>query len=106
MVKTASLNPVADALGFNATETGASKDVSDRTQGSTWCVLVTVPTAFVGTILVEGSNDGVNWAPMGAGLTAAGVLSSATAVRVLRARCSAFTSGAAFADLAYDVPTK
>lgn len=106
MVKTASLSPTADALGFNAAETGASKDISNRVPGSTWCVLVTVPTAFTGTVLVEGSNDGTNWAPMAAGLTAAGIVSSATSVRMLRARCSAFTSGAAFADLAYDVYDK
>ena len=68
MVKTASLNPVADALGFNATEPGAAKDVSHRVPGTTWCVLVTVPSAFVGTIVEGHFNDtplsGLNWAAL------------------------------------------
>jgi hypothetical protein len=102
-LKVRDLIPAADALGFNATETGQQWDVSDRMPGSTWAVLVA--GTFVATIKVEASNDGTNWAQIGADVTTTGTsVTSAAAVKMIRARCSAFTSGAAFASLAYDIP--
>lgn len=103
MVKSAVLDPV-NGLGFDAVETGQSKEISNRVVASTWCALVT--GTFVGTVVVEGSNDGSNWAPMAAGLTAPGIVSSAAAVKMVRARCSAYTSGAAFCSVAYDTNDK
>jgi hypothetical protein len=64
-----------------------------------------VAGTFVATLTEEPSHDGTNWAQIGAAVTHTGTTgTSAAAVKMIRARCSAFTSGAAFASLAYDIP--
>lgn len=62
---------------------------------------VVVGGTFVGTVLVEVSNDpdagSPTWVAFGAGVTAPGTVKVDIPVKAVRARCSAFTSGTIFA---------
>jgi len=72
---------------------------------------LTVPTAFTGTVLFEGTIDGATWFAANctdvAGVTATNSLTAAgrrlvtcAGLTAVRARCSAFTSGACLVALA------
>lgn len=101
MFKSFDVAPV-NGLGFDAVETGQAWDITARAPASTWSVLVA--GTFVATIKVEASNDGTNWAQIGSDVTTTGTsVTSSAAVKMIRARCSAFTSGAAFATAGVDV---
>lgn len=93
--KYASLIPSADALGFNAVETGAVVDVN----GFDLPVGILISGTFVATLKVEVSHDAVNWAQFGADVTAPTTVKIDIPVKQVRIRCSAYTSGAAFASL-------
>lgn len=48
---------------------------------------------FVGTVVVEASADGTNYAPVAAGLTAPGIVEVPATAKKVRTNCTAFTSG-------------
>jgi hypothetical protein len=77
--------------GFDAVETGQVVDIAHAETAG-----VFVGGTFVGTILIEVSFDGTNWATY-ATHTAAGTTLIAIPVKQVRARCSAYTSGLAVA---------
>ena len=55
---------------------------------------VQVSGVFVASMDVEGSQDGVTWAPLSTGITAPGFTVVPGAVRKMRISVTAFTSGA------------
>lgn len=83
-----------DLGAFTAVSTGSAVDVSDSEEYA-----VAVSGTFVATIQVEVSHDGTNWAKFGADVTAPGTVKVDIPVKMIRAKCSAFTSGTAQVNL-------
>lgn len=67
------------------------------TDGANPPVGVVIGGTFVGTVIVEVSNDpeaaSPTWAPFGAAVTAPGTVKVDIPVKAVRLRCSAYTSG-------------
>lgn len=79
------------ALGSHAAvEVDAAVDVSSLSD-----VVVQVSGTFVGTVQIEVSQDGTNFAQFGANQTAPGILEITIPCKQIRSRCSAYTSGTA-----------
>lgn len=87
----ASIHP-ATGGGFDAVEVGVAVEVSDY--DTVGCF---VGGTFVGTVQIEVSFDGTNWAAYGAALTAPGTVAITIPVKQVRANCTAYTSGLAVA---------
>lgn len=81
------------ATGFVATGTSTAGQTLD-VEGYDVPVGVGVFGTFVGTMQIEVSMDGTNWAPFGAALTAPGTVKIDIPVKMVRAHCTAWTSGA------------
>jgi hypothetical protein len=83
--------PIRQGLlgSFTATATGTARNIADSDEG--YCY---VGGTFVGTVAIEVSPDaGTTWIQFGASLTAPGITAVLPPATLVRAKCTAFTSG-------------
>ena len=68
---------------------GASADYSPQSINHS----VQVVGTFIGVVVVEASNDRVNWSPIGVAITVGGIQNITGAYKYLRLNVTSFTSG-------------
>lgn len=91
-MRIATLHP-ATGGGFDAAETGQVADMSEC-EGDIGILAGLVSGSWVATIKIEVSYDGgTTWVQIGADITAAAQQTITVPVALIRARCSAWTSG-------------